>query len=163
MRRNFLCILVGLSVGILLKIFVFDIKRVEGVSMEPCLKQGSYIIENKLAYGLVKPSGTSFFIKWASPEKNDIVLYYYNNHTVVKRCVAVENEKLEIYEDSGYSLRVGEKEIPLTEEQYHRIRHSECVPEGMILAVGDNYEESVDSRDYGFVSVRNITGKVLWK
>ena len=163
MRRNFLCIIIGLSVGILLKMFVFDIKRIEGVSMEPCLKQGSYIIESKLAYGLLKPSGSSFFVRWASPHKNDIVLYYYNNHTVVKRCVAVENEKLEISEDSGYSLIVGEKQIPLTEEQYHRIRYSERVPQGMILAIGDNYVKSVDSRDYGFVSVRNITGKVLWK
>ena len=163
MRRNFLCVLIGLSVGILLKMFVFDIKIIEGVSMEPYLKEGSYIIESKIAYGLVKPSGSSFFFKWASPEKNDIVLYHYNNHTVVKRCVAVENEELEIYEDSGYSLRVGEKIIPLTEEQYHRIRYSDKVPVGMILAVGDNYEESVDSRDYGFVSAENVTGKVLWK
>ncbi|MBO7484912.1 MAG: signal peptidase I [Spirochaetaceae bacterium] len=163
MRRNFLCILTGLLLGILLKLFVFDIKKIEGVSMEPCLKEGSYIMENKLAYGLVNPSGSSFLIKWSSPKKNDIVLYHYNNHTVVKRCVAVENEELEIYEDSGYSLVVGEKKIPLTEEQYHRIKYSESVPEGMILAVGDNYDESVDSRDYGFVSAENVTGKVLWK
>ena len=34
------------------------------------------------------------------------------------------------------------------------------VPEGRILAVGDNYRESIDSRDYGFVSTANILEKL---
>ena len=37
----------------------------------------------------------------------------------------------------------------------------EKVPEGYVLVLGDNLSDSVDSRDYGFVSVKNITGKII--
>ena len=57
---------------------------------------------------------------------------------------------------------MGGKKIPLTEYQYQRIKYDSFVPENTILAVGDNYEKSVDSRDYGFVPTKNILGKVLW-
>jgi signal peptidase I len=82
---------------------------------------------------------------------------------VVKRCVATEFTPLVFSQNSEYNMEVNEKIIPLKEEQYHRIKNSSFVPEGMILAIGDNYDESVDSRNYGFVSVKNIIGKVLCK
>jgi signal peptidase I len=60
-------------------------------------------------------------------------------------------------------MKVGEKIIPLTEAQYQRIKYDSFVPEGTVLCVGDNYAESVDSRNYGFVKTNSILGKVLWK
>ena len=39
----------------------------------------------------------------------------------------------------------------------------DSVPDGYILALGDNLSESVDSRSYGFVSVKNVTGKIIGK
>ena len=51
-------------------------------------------------------------------------------------------EFLEFYKDSEYSMKVNDKIIPLTEQQYHRIKNSPVVPEGMILAVGDNSARS---------------------
>lgn len=163
MNLKFRFILLGICIGIFLKLFIFDILKVEGSSMEPTLKPGSHLIENKLAYGIVNPLASSFLLQWAKPKKDDIVLYYYNNHIVVKRCVALENEMLEIIADSEYILKVNQKSIPLTEQQYLNLKDITKVPEGRILAIGDNYLESVDSRDYGFVSTANVLGKAIWK
>ena len=58
-------------------------------------------------------------------------------------------------------LNVNEKKIPLTEAQYQKRKHNGQVPQGMILAVGDNYPDSVDSRDYGFVPVENVLGRIV--
>lgn len=131
--------------------------------MEPAIKDKSTVVEFKLAYGLVKPFTSDFFIQWAEPKVGDVVFYVYNNHTVVKRCIATSNEMLEFSNDSGYSLKVNNKNIPLTQEQYEQFKNTTHVPEGMILAIGDNYSESVDSREYGFVSTANVLGKALWK
>ena len=163
MNLKFRFVLLGICIGVFLKLFIFDILKVEGTSMEPALKPGSHIIENKIAYGIVNPLGSSFLLQWAKPKTNDIVLYYYNNHIVVKRCIALENEPLEIIEDSEYILKVNQKNIPLTEQQYLNLKDIKKVPEGRILAVGDNYSESIDSHDYGFVSTANVLGKALWK
>ena len=153
----------GLFLGLILKLFVIEFLHVSGTSMEMAIQDHSTVAVNKLAYGLVKPFSNSLFIQWKKPAVDDIVIYLYNNKIVVKRCVACEGQLLEYSKNPVYNLKTGGKEIPLTENQYLRLKDISQVPEGYILAVGDNYKVSVDSRDYGFVSVKNVLGKVLCK
>ena len=135
----------GLIAGLFLKLFVIDFLHVSGTSMEGAIKDGS----------------DRLLIQWNRPKVGDIVIYMYNNKIVVKRCAAVSEQSLEYSANSLYNLKIGDKNIPLTKEQYFNLKDCSQVPEGYILAIGDNYEKSVDSRDYGFVSVRNVLGKVI--
>lgn len=157
-------ILTGIFLACFLKIFVIDILTVEGNSMIPSLKNGQNILVNKLSYGLVNPFGSTLIVKWAEPKENDIVIFLYNNDIVVKRCVATGGTSLDYLTDNDYSLIVGgKKKITLSQNQYHKMFKSSFVPTGYILAVGDNYTESYDSRNYGFVPVENILGKIICK
>ena len=144
---------IGLCIGIVVKLFVIDRTN----------KINSYVLVNKLAYGLVKPGSASFFVSWAEPKAGDIVIYLHANRIVVKRCAAVAGAHLEYSANSGYSLFVGDLKIELTKEQYELMRASSRVPDGYILALGDNYAESIDSRNYGFVSVKNVVGRLINK
>ncbi|MCQ2981985.1 MAG: signal peptidase I [Treponemataceae bacterium] len=153
----------GILIAILLRLFVLDIKTVSGTSMEPTITDGQHIVVFRLCYGIIKPEKDDFFIQWQAPKAGDIVTYYVNGRPVVKRCVASEGMAIAFSADSRYSLLVGDAIIPLTEQQYERIKDTTVIPDGMFLAVGDNYEESADSRDYGFVDNRCVTGKVVWK
>ena len=85
------------------------------------------------------------------------------NKIVVKRCIATQGTTLEFMADSEYILKVNNKTIPLKEEEYKRLSSFSQVPSGYVLVLGDNIEESIDSRQYGFVAVKNITGKILGK
>ena len=165
--NKILCLIVcaGLLAGFLLKLFVFEILTVSGESMSPAIKDGEKLFVSKLAYGLVEPYGDSLLVQWKKPQAGEVVIYLYDNKIVVKRCVAVSGDELEILSDNGYNhlLRVRGFEIELSESQYQNLKNSTSVPEGYILAIGDNYAVSVDSRYYGFVSERNILGKVLCK
>jgi len=152
---------IGIMLGIILKLFVIDFLHVSGISMEGTIHNGSVILVNKLAYGLVKPGSSKLLFQWSEPRTGDIVIYLYDNKIVVKRCVAVGGTHLDYLSGSEYSLRVDGKKIILTEEQYHHLKNTVSVPDGYILAIGDNYAQSVDSRTYGFVPVNNILGKVL--
>lgn len=156
-------IFTGIFIGIILKLFVVDFLYVSGISMEHTLHNGSVIIVNKLAYGIVMPGSSRLLIQWATPQSGDIVIYLHDNKIVVKRCVAVGGTKLDYSTDSGYSLIVGGKTISLSKNQYNNMRDCNYVPNGYILSLGDNYDNSVDSRTYGFVSAKNILGKVIWK
>ena len=160
-QNALLIICLGIFLGFFLKMFVIDILHVSGVSMEGAIKDGSVVAVNKLAYGLVKPWSNHLLVKWAGVRRGDCVIYLYNNKIVVKRCVAVSGELLEYSAKPVYTLKTGDKNIPLTQLQYLNLSASTKVPEGYILAVGDNYEKSVDSRDYGFVREDNVLGKVL--
>ena len=165
--NKILCLIVcaGLLLGLLLKLFVFEILTVSGDSMSPAIKDGEKLFVSKLSYGLVEPYGDRLLAQWKKPEPGEVVIYLYNNKIVVKRCVAVGGDELECSADNeyNYSLKVRGFEIGLDESQYLNLKNSSSVPEGYILAIGDNHAVSVDSRYYGFVSERNILGKVLCK
>ncbi|MBQ4378856.1 MAG: signal peptidase I [Treponema sp.] len=160
-----LIVCLGLLLGFFLKLFVFEILTVSGDSMFPAIQNGDRLFVSKLSYGIVKPYSDSLLCQWKKPGKGDVVIYLYDNKIVVKRCVATGGEKLEFYHSTGdnFTLKAGNQEIPLTTLQYLNLKNSETVPQGFILAVGDNYEVSVDSRTYGFVSEKNILGKVIGK
>ena len=154
-------IIVGLIIGFALKLFVFDILKVSGTSMEPNFKHNSTVIVNKLSYGLVIPFKYNFFFTWNKPQANDIVIFLHDNKIVIKRCVATSGQQLDFLHDTEYSLIVGNKKIILTEEQFSKMKQFDKVPEGYILAIGDNYYNSVDSRSYGFISEKNVIGKII--
>ena len=158
--RYALTLLTGICIGIIIKFFFLDILEVQGRSMEPTLSDGQKIFVNKLAYGITEPFGSSRLFSWDSPQENDIVVFLYKNRLVVKRCVAIENTILEYSTESGYTLTANKKEYPLTELQYNLLKETTSVPEGTILAIGDNYSNSIDSRTYGFVPQENILGRI---
>ena len=162
-KRNIIVyIVIGTALGIFLRVFILNVQKVSGTSMEPTIMEGDTVIINKLAYGIGNPFSGELLVRWAEPEPDDIIVYYMNDRLVMKRCVATENMPLDFSKESGYSFSVGGKVIPLTEQQYQRIKYNTTVPEGTVLAVGDNYEESVDSRTYGFIETSCVLGKVIW-
>ncbi len=155
-------IALGLLIGLILKFFIIDVVKISGPSMEPALSDGQTVLLYKLSYGVVIPFSSAFFIHWKKPEIHDVVYYLHNSKIVVKRCRGVENEALSFYSNKGYYVIIDnntERSIPLTEQQYQRLKHTQVIPPGYIFAVGDNYDESVDSRDYGFVLASHVLGK----
>lgn len=157
----FLCVLTGTAIALAAKTFVLDFYRVSGQSMEPAIKDGKFIAANKTAYGLQNPFKAELLFNWAEPKTGQTVLYMYKNYWVVKRCVAIGGDKIECFQQNdNYCLRVNGQEIPLTSIQYHKLWTTRAVPHGYILAIGDNAQISHDSRDYGFVPVKNIVARV---
>ena len=164
--KPFVSIFLGIAVGLLLKLFILDAVFISGSSMEPRLHGGQFVLLNKTAYGLVIPFSSKVALHWAYPEVNDIVYYLHDSKIVIKRCVGIENEGLSFYSNTGYYVVIDnnrERTIPLSEQEYQRLKNTRSIPQGYIFAVGDNYEESVDSRDYGFVFASHVAGKVLCK
>ncbi|MGI5071012.1 signal peptidase I [Treponema pectinovorum] len=162
-KSSIFIICCGIFAGFILKLFVIDFFRVSGRSMEPAIHDSSMLVVNKLSYGIIKPWSNHLLIQWKKPKVDDVVIYLYNNKIVVKRVLSTERQLLEYSDEPLYTLKAGEKIVPLTENQYKTFKDIQKVPEGYVLAIGDNYEESMDSRDYGFVSVKNVLGKVLCK
>ncbi len=155
---------IGILAGLVLKLFVFDVVFVSGPSMSPTLHDGQLVLLNKTAYGLVLPFTSGFILQWKKPERGDIVYYLHDSKIVIKRCAGTENETLSFYSNNGYYVVIDnntERTIELNEKQYQRLKNSACIPPGYIFAVGDNYTESVDSRDYGFISASDVPGKAV--
>ncbi|MFP4383570.1 MAG: signal peptidase I [Spirochaetia bacterium] len=155
----FLIILLPVFILILIKLFFLDIMRIDGGSMEPVYREEQVIFVNRAAYGLRIPQNGYIFL-WAEPEKNDIVVFRSpaDSRIAVKRCIATSGDIINITESS---VIIGEERFKRNlyligiAEKYDRI------PEGYIFVVGDNRAVSLDSRNYGFLPVRKVIGKVM--
>lgn len=131
--------------------------------MQPTLTHGTFAFEFKLAWGIPVPFRNEYFVRWGKPENGDIVIYPWLKRYVIKRIAGTEGNSLVFSSEKDYSLQIMGQSVPLTEAQYQKLKNADRVPEGMVFALGDNMAESRDSREYGFVSLDSIRGKVLWK
>ncbi|MDC7231727.1 MAG: signal peptidase I [Spirochaetales bacterium] len=134
--------------------FSFDILQVREVSMVPELIPGQTIIVNKIAYRL------PVFQKQI-PSLDDIVVFKspYDHQLVVKRCKLLPGDPV-IIDPAGW-LIVGNDRYFLTSRQKDMLSGVDRVPDNTVLVLGDNPFHSVDSRDYGFISIERIRGKVI--
>jgi signal peptidase I len=84
-------LLLAVAAGIGLRVFVFDIFRVEGRSMEPALSSGSILLVNSAAYGIRNPWHGGYLLRWSVPGEEELIVYSdpRDGNFKVKRCAAV--------------------------------------------------------------------------
>ena len=132
--------------------FVAQVARVEGQSMAPTLANEDRLIVNKLAYVL------------GSPQKGDIVMLLYPmdpDKSFVKRVIAEAGDTVSIEEGQVYVNGVAlADDFVSPEYRSHDDEEPQYIPEGHYYVLGDHRNNSSDSRDWGVVPKKYITGKV---
>jgi len=147
-------IVLAALLAVVLRTFVFELTVVDGVSMQPTLESGNNVITSKIAYQLDEPKRGDVIVIDA-PDLTDT--------NYVKRIIALPNEHLVI--DGGNVYIDGE----LLDEPYlapGTITEGSIdmvLPEGYYFLMGDNREESRDSRysSVGAIAFGDIQGKVI--
>ncbi len=146
-------IAVALVVALLINQFLFAIVRVDGASMQPTLLDSERLVITKLFY---------------KPEPNDIVIVkseVLKKH-IVKRVIATEGQEIYIDAKTGdvYVDNVLLDE-PFIKEKINPLRvgtkydYPLVVPEGTVFVMGDNRNNSQDSRSIGVIPLNEIVGK----
>ena len=140
-------------------VFVFLIRLVyvNGNSMYPTLNNNDLMLVSRFLY---------------TPRTGDIVVFkkdaYDPNKALVKRVIATEGQVININFEIGAVYVDGEeiKEDYIRDLTYNKLDFigPQTVPEGCVFVMGDNRNESTDSRNnlIGMVDSRLIIGKVLY-
>ena len=128
---------------------------VSGNSMYPSLKDKDYLLINRIAYRVTKPSYGDIIVF-----KSDI----QGHKKLIKRIVALEGDRLQIENGKLYINDVILNESYLA-SKYTPGKVNTTIPNGFIFVLGDNRNHSLDSRfsEIGFIDIHDILGKVLIK
>ncbi|MBK7140492.1 MAG: signal peptidase I [bacterium] len=157
--------IIAVVAALLLRFFVVSAYRVNSASMENALYEGDYIFVNKLAY---KYGGKV-------PEAGDIIVFKYPNNPdkdYIKRVVALPGQTVEVVDKVLYvdgqaakvpddAKYIDKKIIPM-DLSFRDNFGPLVVPQNEYFVLGDNRDDSRDSRFWGTVPAANIHGKAVF-
>jgi len=150
-------------------------------SMRPTILEGDRILVNKLAYDFKVPLTHISLYKFADPRRGDIVIFDSKaaDTRLVKRVIGLPGDIVEMKDNrliigAGYSNVENVVDATFATESYlnmsHRIELTRSgasrlstfdpvkIPKDRYLVLGDNRDNSVDSRVYGFIPRDEIVG-----
>jgi signal peptidase I len=153
---------IGIIIFAFIRTFFFSNYVVEGESMMPTLQDGNKLVVNKIGYqiGELHPF--------------DVIVFHANKEEdYVKRIIGLPGDKIEYRDDILY-INGKKHEEPYLDKYrkeafggrltgdftLYELTGSETVPEGKLFVLGDNRLGSRDSREFGFISIDEVVGKV---
>jgi signal peptidase I len=147
--------------------FVVQAFKIPSGSMIPTLSVGDHIFVLKFMYGVKIPfSDTILFHTWA-PKRGDVVVFKYPREEktdFIKRLIGEPGDTIEVKNKQLYINGEPVKEPYIIHTDSNIIPERDnfgpvTVPEGKYFMMGDNRDQSLDSRFWGFVSENKLKGK----
>ena len=173
-------ILIALILAGIIRTFIIQPFKIPSGSMEDTLLVGDQLMAVKFLYGMKIPFTNKRILKIRDPKPGDIIVFKYPedpSKPFIKRCIATGGQKVEIRNKVVYidgkeqslpehAKFIDPKIIPnrLNIPQNFRKRDNLqefIVPDNTFFAMGDNRDNSNDSRFWGFVPYKNISGKAF--
>ena len=172
-RREFaILLLAAVALALLVRTFFIQPFRIPSRSMEDSLLVGDVLLVDKFTYGPRVPFTDWHLPALADPRPGDIVVFEYPldpERVYVKRCVAAGGQVVEIRNkvvyvdgvrlpDPPFSKYVDPRILPAAENPRDNYG-PERLPEGFVFVLGDNRDNSRDSRHWGALSQERIIGR----
>jgi signal peptidase I len=166
-------IIIAILIALFIRTFIICAYKIPSRSMVPTLLVGDHILVSKFIYGVKIPLLRRTIIPVSKPKRGEIVVFIYPNDRskdFIKRVIGVAGDKIEI---KNKKIFINDKEFKdsygiysdsliLPKSMQPRDNFGPViVPEKSIFVMGDNRDESLDSRFWGFVDLKDVEGKAL--
>ena len=165
-------IVIAVLIALFIRTFVVQAFKIPSSSMEPTLLVGDYILVSKFIYGTRIPYTDTKFLPLKQPVRGDVIVFIYpkdQSKDFIKRVIGTEGEKVEIVQNKifingkqiddpwGHFEKYDWSKYLQTMEKFGPV----VVPKDSLLVLGDNRDNSQDSRFWGFVHLNAVKGKAF--
>ncbi len=173
LRENIEALVIAVILALFIRAFIIQAFKIPSGSMKNTLLIGDYLLVNKFIYGVKLPFTDITVIPIKKPARGDIIVFKFPGDPsldYIKRVVAVGgdivesrdkrvyiNGKLQKADFANYTNRYVPPEDARRRDNFGPV----TVPEGKLFVMGDNRDESNDSRFWGFVDVSAVRGKAF--
>lgn len=180
-------ILSAVFIALLIRSFVLEAFKIPSASMVPSLLIGDHLFVNKFIYGLRIPFTKTRYLQFTEPKRGDVMVFLFpedESKDFIKRVVGLPGDTVRTEGENLYingekvvhtPAGVGANDVTYMDELlgdvHHRIQFSPyrtysdqeyAVPEKHLMVMGDNRDNSADSREWGFMPTDNIKGKAMF-
>jgi len=173
-RENIEAITLAIILALFIRTFVVQAFKIPSGSMKETLLVGDHILVNKFIYGIKIPFIKKTLIPIKNPQREDIIVFKYPidpKKDFIKRVIGIPGDVIEIrdkqifingknFGDKVYESYKDPDKIPA--ESSHRDNYGPVtVPLESLFVMGDNRDNSHDSRFWGFVPLEDVKGKAF--
>jgi signal peptidase I len=173
LREYIEAIVLAIVIAFFVRTFVIQAYKIPSGSMKPTLLIGDHLLVTKFNYGVKLPLLRSTLIPLGKPKRGDIIVFIYpedRSKDFIKRTVGLPGDSIEIRDKKVFinsllwndanGRHVDRQIIPGAVQPRDNFGPV-TVPEDSYFVMGDNRDESYDSRFWGFVRQQDILGKAL--
>ena len=165
---------VALILALVIRTFVVQAFKIPSESMVKTLLVGDHLLASKFSYGIKIPFTHTYIYKGEDPVKGDIIIFEYPNDPSVdyiKRIIGTPGDTIEVRNKQLFrnGEPVKESFIRFTEpDRIQPVRDNfgpVTVPADKYFVMGDNRDNSMDSRFWGFVdrsAIRAKAWRIYW-
>ena len=170
LREYVEAIIIALLLAFFIRTFVVQAFKIPSGSMIPTLLIGDHILVNKFGYGVKNPLNGSVWIAMDEPQRHDVIVFKYPQNPsqdYIKRVVGVAGDRIEVVRKQVLvngapfvepnAVNMETEILPSPRDNMEAI----IVPPHSVFVMGDNRDNSHDSRFWGAVDLRAIRGKAF--
>ena len=166
--------IIAVLIALFIRAVIVQAFKIPSSSMEPTLLVGDYLLVNKFIYGIRIPFTDTKLFQFKKPKRGDIIVFIFpkdRSKDFIKRVIGTEGDKVDIV---GNKIYINNKVIDdswghyLEKDDWIRnlsslgkFEHLDKVPKDSLFVMGDNRDNSQDSRFWGFVNIDAVKGKAL--
>ena len=159
-------IVTAVILALIVRTFIVQSYHIPSGSMKDTLLKGDFLFASKFIYGAKVP-----FVDWKlpavrEPRRGDVVIFKFpgdRKTDYIKRCIAIEGEVIKV---RGKSVYIDGKKLDENYTKYIRGGINDYgpfrVPQGHIFVLGDNRDNSYDSRFWGPLDKKLLRGNALF-
>ena len=166
-------IITALILALIIRAYVVQAFKIPSGSMKPILLVGDHILVLKFIYGTKLPFTDKRVLVFTEPKRGDIIVFRFpkdRSRDFIKRVIGVGGD---VVEERNKVVYVNGKPLnePYVQHTDNDIRPLSrdvrdnfgpvYVPEGKLFVMGDNRDQSYDSRYWGFVDIKDVKGKAF--
>ncbi|MBM4306860.1 MAG: signal peptidase I [Deltaproteobacteria bacterium] len=169
-------IAIAILIALFIRTFVVQAFKIPSSSMEPTLQVGDHILVSKFIYGIRIPFTKFKLLDFKTPQRGDTIVFIYTkdpsgpSKDFIKRVIGVGGDRVDI---EGNKVYINGQKIE-DPWGYYDVKNEwrrslgpvgphehVVVPQDHLFVLGDNRDNSQDSRFWGFVHINEVKGKAF--
>ncbi len=172
-REYFEAIVIAVLLALFIRTFVVQAFKIPSGSMLPTLQIGDHLLVSKFLYGIKMPFTGTLLVPFKKVGQGDVVVFRFpkdRSVDYIKRVIGTPGDTVEIRDKKVFvnGKSIVDSHAHITSAAILDTKSSPrdnlgpiLVPEDRIFVMGDNRDNSYDSRFWGFVDQKDVLGKAF--